>query len=163
MLFRSFPLRGTEIGCFLSHRRAWQAILSDGCDAGLIVEDDVAVASAAFETAVAAAVSTIEPTEYIRFPVRDRGEHGELVKAFAGTNFVEPRLPGLGMQMQLVGREAARLLLEASCHFDRPVDSFVQMQWIHGARILSARPIVVREVSAAHGGSTIQAKHHSLV
>ncbi len=29
-----FRLLDTEIGCFLSYRRAWEAILADGCDAG---------------------------------------------------------------------------------------------------------------------------------
>jgi GR25 family glycosyltransferase involved in LPS biosynthesis len=59
------------------------------------------------------------------------------------------------MVMQLVGREAARRLLETSSTFDRPVDSFVQMNWVHGARVLSARPIVIREIGDVLGGSVI--------
>ena len=67
------------------------------------------------------------------------------------------------MQMQIVGREAARLLLAASEEFDRPVDSFVQMQWLHGARMLSARPIVIRELGGELGGSVIHPRRRSLV
>lgn len=64
--------------------------------------------------------------------------------------------------MQLVGREAAMRLLEASHTFDRPVDSFVQMHWVHGARVLSARPIVVHEICGQLGGSVIHAPHEDL-
>ena len=36
-----FALSVGEIGCFLSHRKAWQAILDAGLDAGLVIEDSV--------------------------------------------------------------------------------------------------------------------------
>jgi GR25 family glycosyltransferase involved in LPS biosynthesis len=62
------------------------------------------------------------------------------------------------MQAALVGREAARLLLAATETFDRPVDSTVQMQWLHGARVLSARPIVIREIDRELGGTVLQNK-----
>src|SRR3954470_22237545 len=36
-----FPLSNSEIACFLSHRRAWAAIVEQGLDAGFVIEDDV--------------------------------------------------------------------------------------------------------------------------
>jgi GR25 family glycosyltransferase involved in LPS biosynthesis len=158
-----FPLLDAEIGCFLSYRRAWQAILDDGCDAGLIVEDDVAPCSPRFEAVIAAAVSAIQPHEYVRFPLLDRTDRGPEARGVAGARLVEPRLPGLGMQMQLVGREAARRLLDATVLFDRPVDCVVQMQWLHGARVLAALPVIVREIDFQLGGSVIQMKRAGLV
>ena len=157
-----FPLNAGEIGCFLSHRKAWQAILDDGCDAGLVVEDDVEIASPEFATVVQAAVASIQPDEVIRFPLHDRGESTVVARTLAGVRFLEPRLPGLNMQMQLVGREAARRLLDGSRLFDRPVDSYVQMQWLHGTRVLSARPVVIREIEAMLGGTVIQNKNMGL-
>lgn len=158
-----FPLRATETACFLSHRKAWQAILDDGCDAGLIAEDDVADATPQFTAVIEAVAATIASDEFIRFPLRDRGEGGVVARRHAGTTLLEPWMPGLGMQMQLVGREAARRLLDATRQFDRPVDSLVQMQWLHGARVLSARPIVIREVDFLLGGSVIQNKRMGIV
>lgn len=158
-----FHLLASEVGCFLSHRKAWQAILDDGIDAGLIVEDDVAIASPEFNAVVHAAISAIQPDEVIRFPLHERGESRVVARTLGGVRFLEPRLPGLGMQMQLVGREAARRLIDGSRRFDRPVDSYVQMQWIHGARVLSARPVVIREVDEMLGGTVIQNKHMGLV
>ena len=158
-----FELLASEVGCFLSHRKAWQSILDDGIDAGLIVEDDVAIASPEFNAVVRAAVSAIQPDEVIRFPLHERGESRIVARTLGSVRFLEPRLPGLGMQMQLVGREAARRLLDASLAFDRPVDSFVQMQWLHGSRVLSARPVVIREVDLMLGGTVIQNKQMGFV
>jgi GR25 family glycosyltransferase involved in LPS biosynthesis len=153
-----FALGRAEIGCFLSHRRAWQAIVDGGYDVGLIAEDDVETASPDFVEVVVATVAAVKPDEFIRLPMHKRGEKGEVVRISGPVRFIEPRLPGLNMQMQIVGREAARRLLAASERFDRPVDSFVQMQWVHGARVLTTRPVVIREVGHLLGGSVIQNK-----
>jgi GR25 family glycosyltransferase involved in LPS biosynthesis len=153
----------TEIGCFLSYRRAWQAIIDEGLDAALIAEDDVAVASPRFVELIQRVAAAIRSEEYVRFPLHERGEGSVPPSADNSFAMLEPWLPGLGMQMQLVGREAARRLLAATEVFDRPVDSVVQMQWLHGARVLSARPVIIREVDYAVGGSVIQLKNGGLM
>jgi GR25 family glycosyltransferase involved in LPS biosynthesis len=158
-----FPLLDAEVGCFLSYRRAWQAILDDGCDAGLIVEDDVAPCSPLFDDVLAMALAAIRPGEYIRFPLLERTDRGPEARDVGSATLLEPRLPGLGMQMQLVHREAAERLLAATEVFDRPVDCVVQMQWLHGARVLAALPVIVREIDFALGGSVIQLKRAGLV
>ncbi len=158
-----FPLLDSEVGCFLSYRRAWQAILDEDRVAGLIVEDDVAPASPRFAEVTMAAAATIQPLDYIRFPLHERADRGPTARTSGGVTLREPRLPGLGMQMQLVGREAARLLLAATEAFDRPVDSFVQMQWLHGAHVLAALPIVICEIDFLLGGTEIQVKRGGIV
>ena len=35
-----------QMGCYLSHRKAWIILLNDGCDCGFIAEDDVYLANA---------------------------------------------------------------------------------------------------------------------
>ena len=158
-----FTLSRTEVACFLSHRRAWQAIVEEDLDAALVVEDDVAIEEQAFGEVLAAALDGLVPEEFVRFPFRDRGEQGQVVRAAGSARLIEPRMPGLNMQMQLVGREAARRLLWASEIFDRPVDTYVQMRWLHGVRVLTARPIVIREIGADLGGSVIHARRPGLV
>lgn len=158
-----FEVSKTEIACFLTHRRAWQAIADSGCDAGLVVEDDTAVASESFAEVIESAIASLRPEEFVRFPHRERQEPGPVVRSAGPVRLIEPRLPALGMVMQLVGREAARRLLEASWQFDRPVDNYVQMQWLHGARVLTARPIVIRENSPRIGGSTIHRPHVGII
>ncbi len=158
-----FALTRTEVACFLSHRRAWQAIVDQGLDAGLVVEDDAEPSASDFAAVLEAASVGLRQDEFIRFPHRERHEPGPVVRTRDGVRLLEPRLPALGMVAQLVGREAARLLLDASWSFDRPVDSFVQMQWLHGARVLTARPIVVREICGELGGSVIHAPRAGFV
>ena len=158
-----FPLTRTEVACFLSHRRAWQAILDEGLEAGLVMEDDAAIDEPGFSDVLEAALDGMGEDEFVRFPHRERHEPGSVVRTLGAARLLEPRLPALGMVMQLIGREAARRLLDASRCFDRPVDSFVQMQWLHGARVLTARPIVVREICGQLGGSVIHAPRAGLM
>lgn len=154
-----FPLSPTEVACFLSHRQAWQRIIDDGLDAGLVMEDDAAITSPLFADVLAVAIEGLASEEFVRFPHRERRERGAVWRERGPCRVLAPALPALGMVMQLVGHEAARRLLDASRVFDRPVDSFIQMHWIHGARLLTARPIVVREIGRQLGGSVIHAPH----
>jgi GR25 family glycosyltransferase involved in LPS biosynthesis len=158
----AFRLLDTEIACFLSHRKAWQAIVDSGVEAGLVIEDDVAV-DPRFAEVVTFAGGVAGARDYVRFPRWERGEDGETVHRSGDMAIIEPFLPALGMQAELIGREAARLLLATTETFDRPVDSTVQMQWLHGARVLSARPIVVREIDRELGGTVLQNKKMSLL
>ncbi|WP_082766298.1 glycosyltransferase family 25 protein [Paramesorhizobium deserti] len=158
-----FRLRQTEIACFLSHRRAWQAIVDQDLDAGLVVEDDVQPDAQWFTPVLLVALKTIQPRDLIRFPCTARGEKGPVVAEETGAiSIIAPHSPGLGMQMQLIGREAAALLLDVTRQFDRPVDTTAQMRWINKVRVLSARPICIREISGTLGGTVVQNKSKTL-
>ncbi|MEK1888166.1 MAG: glycosyltransferase family 25 protein [Phyllobacterium sp.] len=157
-----FALRPSEIACFQSHRKAWATIAERNLDAGLIIEDDVDIDDEAFTAQLELALGSIQPNDYIRFPRWTRGEQGPTIARKDGHSIMEPRLPGLGMQMQLVGREAAASLLKATERFDRPVDTTIQMRWLHPVRILSARPITIREIDFDLGGTVVQGKDKSL-
>ena len=157
-----FELRKAEIGCFLSHRTAWQAIIDRGLDAGLIVEDDVAPDEGLFGPALALAMETIRPGDYIRFPYRSHTDAGAEVARAGGAALVEPAHIGLGMQMQLVGRQAAGELLKATETFDRPVDTTIQMRWLANIRILAVRPPAVHQIGHLLGGTIVQKKSKPL-
>ena len=153
-----FALRKAEIGCFLSHRKAWQAIIERGLDAGLIVEDDVEPDEKLFGPALKLALETIWPGDYIRFPYRSHTDGGAEVTKAGGVLLVEPTHVGLGMQVQLVGRQAAAELLKATKTFDRPVDTTIQMRWLAKIRILAVRPPPVRQIGHLLGGTIVQKK-----
>ena len=151
-----FALGRNEIACFLSHRKCWQLILEKQLDFGLVIEDDVNLDSPELSALIDFNVRNARPSDFVRFPKALHNEQGPEVAREDGMVQIEPLLPGLGMQMQLVGREAARDLLEATRWFDRPVDAFVQMQWRHNTRVLSARPKAISEKGGALGGTTVQ-------
>ncbi|WP_157020166.1 glycosyltransferase family 25 protein [Mesorhizobium xinjiangense] len=157
-----FVLRTSEVACFRSHRKAWQTILDRGLDAGLIIEDDVETDADAFGPMLDLALATLGPGDILRFPKVERREVGPVVARAGDATVVAPRHPGLGMQAQLVGREAARALLAFTAQFDRPVDTTVQMRWLHGVRVLTAKPVCIREIDDALGGTTIQGKSKSV-
>ncbi|WP_163267853.1 glycosyltransferase family 25 protein [Chelativorans alearense] len=153
-----FPLRISEVACFLSHRRAWQAIVDRKLDAGLVVEDDVEIDPARFADVLNLALAHAGRGDLVRFPKNDQGETGHEAARVQKAGLIVPRHPGLGMQAQLVGHDAAEALLAFTREFDRPVDTLVQMNWLHGARVLTAKPVSIREVAADLGGTTVQGK-----
>ncbi|WP_173931997.1 glycosyltransferase family 25 protein [Chelativorans sp. Marseille-P2723] len=152
-----FPLRDTEIACFLSHRKAWRMIIERDLDAGLVVEDDVQL-EPVFGAVFSLALSNMLRADVVRFPKQSGRERGPAVIGEGGIRLIAPAFPGLGMQAQLVSRAAAERLLAVTEHFDRPVDTTIQMHWLHGLRMLSAVPSGIREVDDELGGSTIQKK-----
>lgn len=151
-----FALRSAEIATFHSHRACWQRMVADGHPAALIVEDDI-VLDPAFRAALELATNTLSPDRLVRFSLTER-ERGEVVAQGEGNlRVLRPSVIGLGMQALLVTRGAAIRLLQGSVTFDRPVDTFVQMRWLHGVDVLTVLPSGVREMSVELGGSMIHA------
>ncbi|MFD1197849.1 glycosyltransferase family 25 protein [Brucella gallinifaecis] len=151
-----FSLSKNEIACFLSHRKAWQAIVDQRLDAGFVIEDDVELTDQ-FNAAYHAATSHFEGGSFIRFTFRDR-EQGREVYRDDQLRIIIPDPVGLGMVAQLVSFDAAKKLLAVSEQFDRPVDTTVQMRWVTGLQPLAIIPGGVKEISAQLGGTTIQHK-----
>ncbi len=152
-----FELRKSEIAVFLSHRKCWQRIVSEGLDAGLILEDDVEFDPLALQAALDLAKKA-GPGAYVRLPKSQRESAREISAMAGATQLFVAKGIGLGAQAQLVTIAAARKLLAATESFDRPVDTFMQMRWHHGVRVFSVQPNSIREISGELGGSTIHKK-----
>lgn len=152
-----FRIGPGEIGCFLSHRQAWQTMLDEDLDAALIVEDDVEIEVPAFTRALELALSSMSPRSYVQFQVRKVPGGGAVVASGNGIEIRRPTVVPLRTSAQLVGRDAARRLLAVSHRFDRPVDSLLQMPWVTGISVDCAVPSGVSDRTQASGGSTIKA------
>ncbi|MBY5988561.1 glycosyltransferase family 25 protein [Roseovarius atlanticus] len=153
-----FTMRPSEIAAFHSHRACWQKILDDDLEAALVLEDDLHLQEDVFPRALDLALANIQPGDFIRFPIKLREERTEEIATSDEIGLhVHDRI-ALGMVAQLVTRDAARALLAASERFDRPVDNFLQMQWVHNVRVATVWPSGVREISAELGGSMIGRK-----
>ncbi|MFQ3328187.1 MAG: glycosyl transferase family 25, partial [Porticoccaceae bacterium] len=124
-----FAMRQSEIACFLSHRLVWQALLDSDNDAALIVEDDVDVDQTHFKAGYALACDHLAGG-YVRFPKNLNELPFRSIACMGNTSLFYPAEIALGMQLQLVSREAAKQLLKATQCFDRPVDTFLQMRWL---------------------------------
>jgi GR25 family glycosyltransferase involved in LPS biosynthesis len=156
-----FPRSIGNIGCFLSHRRAWQRLLNDGLSAALILEDDVEL-DPGFKASLDFALKVFRPGDYVQFQVRDIGEGHPCLVSDGYHALVSPVVAPLRTSAQLVTREAAERLLDTSQRIDRPVDAFLQMTWVTGVPIRIVVPSGIHEVSAAVGGSIISSEPRTI-
>ncbi|KAB0572694.1 glycosyltransferase family 25 protein [Brucella pituitosa] len=152
-----FELSKNEIACFLSHRKAWQAIVDQQLDAGFVIEDDIELTDV-FNAAFHAVSNHFEPGSFVRFTFRDDREDGREVFRNNEVRIIIPNPIGLGMVAQLVSFDAAKKLLAITERFDRPVDTSIQMRWVTDLQPLAVIPGGVKEISAQLGGTTIQHK-----
>ncbi|RMH43332.1 MAG: glycosyltransferase family 25 protein [Alphaproteobacteria bacterium] len=150
-----FALGPGEIGCFLSHRRAWKAIVERGLDAALIIEDDVEISTAVFSEAFRLAARHVGRLGYVQFQTRPLSGRGRVIDTAGEARLVVPEVAPLRTSAQLVSRAAAKRLLECSERIDRPVDCFLQLRWVTGIAPAVVEPSGVADRTAEAGGSTI--------
>lgn len=153
-----FPLNAGELGCFLSHRSAWQQIVDEGLDAALILEDDVALVDG-FKTAAAFAAQHVSELGYIQFQVRPVPEpKTKMIAQGDAVSIVRPQVTPLRTSAQMVSHAAAVRLLSLTEQVDRPVDTFLQSHWYTGLHLCCVAPSGVEDRTAESGGSTISTR-----
>ncbi|MBS9718655.1 glycosyltransferase family 25 protein [Pseudohalocynthiibacter aestuariivivens] len=153
-----FKLNVGEIGCFLSHRKVWNAIVEQNLDAGLIFEDDVQILPGQFGPAVAIAERNIEKLGYIQFQVRIVPDQNQVLAETLNAKIVQPIVTPLRTSAQFVSRAAAERLLNLTQKIDRPIDGFLQLHWETGVHLSCVVPSGVSDRTAETGGSTLSAK-----
>lgn len=154
-----FELTVGEVGCFLSHRKAWQAILDSGLEAGLVIEDDVEMDSVVFARALELSNKHIATDGIIQFQVREIKQPGAVVVSDGDVQLTRPVQVPLRASCALYSRQAAQRLLDQTTRFDRPVDTYMQMHWLTGLRPCLATPSGVSDKGNDIGGTTIQARN----
>lgn len=154
-----FALSVGEIGCFLSHRKAWQSILDRGIAAGLVIEDDVEIDTDALKPALRLAGQHIARHGIIQFQVRAIAKPGPVVAASGDRRLTRPVVVPLRASCTLYARAAAERLLDQTARFDRPVDAYAQLHWITGLRPCVVIPSGVGDKGDEIGGTTIQARN----
>lgn len=155
-------LKATEVACFLSHRKSWKYIVDNRLDAALILEDDADIAEDLCNRSLSIALKNIKPGDFVRFPIKKRETPKRIISEQSDLLLFEPVEIKLGMVAQLMTRDAAQTFLDLTSRFDRPVDCFLQMRWVHKKRILTVWPSGVDEISSELGGSMINHKAKGL-
>ncbi|AXT35512.1 glycosyl transferase family 25 [Phaeobacter sp. LSS9] len=153
-----FALRAGEIGCFLSHRKCWQKIVDSTDEFGLIVEDDLALDLTIWRDAIALAENSATTESFIRLPAKHRETATQFIATEGEARLFLPRRIGLQTVAQVVGKAAAARLLAATETLDRPVDTFLQMHWVHWQMVHTIWPNGASELTEELGGSTIQSR-----
>ncbi|SLN68308.1 Glycosyltransferase family 25 (LPS biosynthesis protein) [Roseovarius albus] len=157
-----FALKTGEVGCFLSHRSIWQAIVDRELEAGLVFEDDASLDPDVFGRALALAQKHIDRFGYIQFQTRYTAGHEDVLETDGDLRLSVPRVSPVRATAQLISLAAAKRLVKKAQVFDRPVDTFVQSHWFTGQPVAVIYPSGVEAISESLDGSTIQGGKYSL-
>lgn len=157
-----FTLGKSEIGCFLSHRAAWQKIATGTAEFGIVVEDDIKT-SPDFEAVLREALALSNKETLIRFPIKNRERPAKDLLQNNLVRIFRPKEIGLTAALYVLGKSAAQRLVDRSEFIDRPVDTWLQMRWVTGVDSLTVWPSHISSAANLHGGSTIQVKQKKLL
>ncbi len=151
-----FALGLPEVGAFLSHRSAWRRIVDEDLDYAVVFEDDASVDPEKFAGLRDFLAAERHRWTYALMPAAGLEPSGETLARRGGFTLLRPHSPPLRAIGQFVSREAAERLLAVTAPFDRPIDTFLQMNWVTGVTMLVATPTPIRDVSRETGGTTVQ-------
>ncbi len=135
-------LSAGEIGCYLSHRRAWQLILERDLDYAVILEDDV-ILEADFGHALDLLPQAGRNWDVIKLGAVKRRPIVDF-RLLGGFGLCRYKKTPISAYAQVVSRLGAQKLLQREERFSRPVDVDLQHVWEHGLEIFGLEPFPVR-------------------
>lgn len=143
--FTEYPLSDNEIGCWLSHRRAMQALLDSGEDMAAVVEDDAELPPD-FAAVLKAVAERKPPFDFI-FLHRKFKKHEKFYPCMRLLPDLHLGVVGyahMGAIAYIVSREGAQKFLRYAPRFVHAVDKEIHRYWANGLRVYGLeRPVVV--------------------
>ena len=137
------PLTDGEIGCYIAHRNAWEEILADEIDFGLVLEDDAYLKDNLKSILdnldiIKARWDVLKLADLASSPRK-----GVCVEKFRKYNLLRYFKPPTLSVAEVITKEGAKKLLNLSKTFGRPVD--VDKQWFkfEGLEINGLKPYPV--------------------
>lgn len=155
----------SELACFLSHRKCWQAIVDLAIPHAVIFEDDVLLGKDAAEILnqsdwIPPQAALIKLETNARPTIVEKAIEG----SSAGRTLRRLRGPHFNACAYVVSRDGALALLAASERVDRPVDLFLfdesgldRLVTYQLAPALCIQPFVARRLDLEHGDPTLMA------
>ncbi|MFC3123082.1 glycosyltransferase family 25 protein [Agaribacter flavus] len=133
------PLTPGEIGCYLSHRKAWQSIVDRRLPYALILEDDFNIQT---DLSVVDHFLSLDCSfDYIKLSnYQNRERKVKIVKSIGKGCVVRFSKIPAGTCAQIVSYEGAKKLLESSQSFGRPVDVDIQYWWERNIEVIGLVP-----------------------
>ncbi len=135
-----FELTSNEIGCFLSHKKAWQRCVKTNTPT-LIFEDDFALLPH-FKDTITYLMAHRDVWRAVRlqglFPVTQ-----EVISDQGRFRIVRNHGDAVGATAYLIEPTIAQQLIEASCDVYEPLDHFLEHERKHGIAFLAIDPYPV--------------------
>ena len=143
------PLSNAEIGCYMSHIKAWQTIVDRGLPCALVMEDDLIIDNEIKEFAQKLSASNTG-WDIVKFYCR-KSNPKITARVPIGSNHQLCRFEKvpIGNLAQLITFNAAKKLLETRKNFGRPVDDDIQHWWEADLNVLGVFPSVVHVIKNA--------------
>jgi glycosyl transferase family 25 len=135
-----------EIGCYMSHIKAWKIIVERKLNCALILEDDIAIDEELkiFAKRLAASTESFDIVKFYCAKKNPRVIDSEPI----GPNLRLCRFRKVlsGNQGQLISYDGAKKLLAKCSRFGRPADVDIQHWWESGINVLGIFPSVINLV-----------------
>jgi glycosyl transferase family 25 len=132
-----------ELGCYLSHARAWQAIVDEQLDYAVILEDDILLQDD-IQQGLEAIKYIQQPWDVIKLaeaPARRKAVHQIPAGDFSLITY--NKVPSRTCA-QVVSLSGARKLLATSININRPIDIELQYWWESELNVFGLKPYVVK-------------------
>lgn len=138
------PLGLGEIGCYISHIKAWQTIIDRKLPCGLILEDDIVIEEGLAD--LAKELGRLPDTfDIVKFFNKKKNpkivDSVDFARKYKLCRF--KKIP-IGNYAQLISLSGAKKLLKTYEKFGRPVDEDIQHWWESDANVIGVMPSVVR-------------------
>jgi glycosyl transferase family 25 len=135
-----FELTSSELGCFLSHKKAWQACVDDNIPT-IILEDDFCLLPH-FDKTIEYLMNDYADWGAVRlqgiYPVPQ-----DIVNSFGGIQLVRNRADAVGSSAYILKPVQAKQLIEAAIDVYEPLDHFLEHQQVHHVNFLAIHPYPV--------------------
>jgi glycosyl transferase family 25 len=140
-----FELTSSELGCFLSHKKAWQVCVDDNIPT-IIFEDDFRLLPH-FEKAITCLVHDYTDWGAVRlqgiYPVPY-----DVLESFGDIELVKNRADAVGSSAYILKPAQAKLLIEAAVDVYEPLDHFLEHHQVHHVQFLAIHPYPVDTTGA---------------
>ena len=135
-----FPLTSSELGCFLSHRAAWEHCVRTN-QITLVFEDDF-VLSPDFEKELNLLLGYASDWQLVRLQGLVEVDFTS-IRPINGHQLVHNHQDPLGATAYILNPDAATALIKhAQCIFE-PLDHYLEHEKVHGVRMLVMKPYPV--------------------
>ena len=142
VLMRRAPLDG-EIGCYLSHLKAWQTFLKSNHSYALILEDDATFNPDELRNMVNLLLQHKDKWDYVNLDPHREGNGKVITKLSEKHTLLVPRQRVWMATGQLINRKAAATLVKHALPIVMPLDHYIYRSWELGYRYRLVYPNVV--------------------
>jgi glycosyl transferase, family 25 len=151
------------IGCYISHLKAWQALLDSPHEYGIICEDDIQIdCQVPLRTLLQKAIDFRESWDILRLC----GFHNSHPRCFAplaeGYSLAVNLTRLSGSAAYMLHRTAAEHLLERLVPMSLPLDHALDREWVYGLKAASIYPLPINQEDHAFV-SQIQTQTHEKI